>query len=142
VAKKQATSRKPRRRPEEPIGLKVSEVKTAPPEKVKRLAEEVAEWGADVLSTYRDPVGGHWLLMVAVPVDRVEPTPYQRDPSKTHVEKIARVVEKIGRFLDPIILCRAGDGRFWTPNGNHRLQALKKLIARSGGPPEATAAEE
>jgi ParB family chromosome partitioning protein len=36
------------------------------------------------------------------------------------------VVEKIGLFLDPIIVVRRDEG-YWTPNGNHRLQALKKL---------------
>ena len=36
------------------------------------------------------------------------------------------VIEKIGRFLDPIVAVR-DDGQYCTPNGNHRLQALKKL---------------
>src|SRR5262249_12609489 len=36
------------------------------------------------------------------------------------------VIEKIGRFLDPIVAIRDDDG-YLTPNGNHRLQALKKL---------------
>ena len=40
------------------------------------------------------------------------------------------VVEKIGLFLDPIIAIRHED-KYWTPNGNHRLQALKKLGVRT-----------
>jgi ParB family transcriptional regulator, chromosome partitioning protein len=36
------------------------------------------------------------------------------------------VIETIGRFLDPIVAVR-DDGQYLTPNGNHRLQALKKL---------------
>ena len=36
------------------------------------------------------------------------------------------VIETIGRFLDPIVVVRE-DGQYFTPNGNHRLQALKKL---------------
>src|SRR5439155_9181622 len=40
------------------------------------------------------------------------------------------VVEKIGQFLDPIIVIHHDD-RYWTPNGNHRLQALKRLGARA-----------
>jgi ParB family chromosome partitioning protein len=40
------------------------------------------------------------------------------------------VIEKIGRFLDPVIAVRQSGG-YWTPNGNHRLQALRKLGARS-----------
>jgi ParB family chromosome partitioning protein len=36
------------------------------------------------------------------------------------------VIETIGRFLDPIVAVRE-DAQYFTPNGNHRLQALKKL---------------
>jgi ParB family chromosome partitioning protein len=60
----------------------------------------------------------------------VEPTPYQRDPSDAHVKRLMAVVEKIGLFLDPIIAVRHDD-RYWTPNGNHRLQALRKLGVRT-----------
>ena len=82
--------------------------------------------GGAVLSRYNDPFGGKPLLLAALPVDRVEPTPYQRDPSDTHVKRLMGVIETIGRFLDPIVAVR-DDGQYLTPNGNHRLQALKKL---------------
>ena len=83
--------------------------------------------GGAVLGRYRDPFGGTPLLLAALPVDRVEPTPYQRDPSDAHVKRLMGVIEKIG------LLPRSDHRRFgtttgyWTPNGNHRLQALKKL---------------
>ena len=70
------------------------------------------------------------VLLVALPLEKVEPTPYQRDASETHVKRLMKVIEKIGRFLDPILVVR-NNGTYWTPNGNHRLQALKKLGARS-----------
>jgi ParB family chromosome partitioning protein len=41
------------------------------------------------------------------------------------------VIEKIGRFLDPIVAIRDEEGQYRTPNGNHRLQALKKLGAKT-----------
>jgi ParB family chromosome partitioning protein len=46
------------------------------------------------------------------------------------------VIEKIGIFLDPIVAIRQNEeagsaGIYLTPNGNHRLQALRKLGARS-----------
>jgi ParB family chromosome partitioning protein len=45
------------------------------------------------------------------------------------------VIGKIGRFLDPIIAVRAPKGdqvaKYWTPNGNHRLSAMKTLGAKS-----------
>ena len=66
------------------------------------------------------------LLLAALPIDRVEPTPYQRDLSDAHVKQLMGVIDKIGRFLDPIIAIRA-DGQYWTPNGHHRLQAMRRL---------------
>jgi hypothetical protein len=42
----------------------------------------------------------------AAPLDRVEPTPYQRDPSDAHVKRLMGVIETIGRFLDPIVVVR------------------------------------
>ena len=68
--------------------------------------------------------------LAALPLDKVEPTPYQRDPSEAHVKRLMGVIEKIGIFLDPIVAIRNEDG-YWTPNGNHRLQALRKLGART-----------
>ena len=91
---------------------------------------EVEHDGGAVLGRYRDPFGGKPLLVAALPIDRVEPTPYQRDPSDAHVKRLMGVIETIGRFLDPIIAVRHND-RYWTPNGNHRLQALKKLGVRT-----------
>jgi ParB family chromosome partitioning protein len=70
------------------------------------------------------------VLLVGLPIDRVEPTPYQRDPSDAHVKRLMTVIEKVGRFLDPLVLIRHED-RYWTPNGNHRLQAMRKLGAKS-----------
>ena len=112
------------------LGLTAAETgKTVSPD-LDRLATQVDGDGGAVLGRYHDPFGGTPLLLAALPLDRVEPTPYQRDPSDTHVKRLMGVVEKIGIFLDPIIAIRHED-RYWTPNGNHRLQALKKLGART-----------
>jgi ParB family chromosome partitioning protein len=70
------------------------------------------------------------VVLAALPIDQVEPTPFQRDPSEPHVKRLMHVIETLGRFLDPIIATRE-DGKYWTPNGNHRLQALRKLGAQS-----------
>jgi len=94
------------------------------------LASQVAADGGAVIGSYRDPLGGTTVLLVALPIDRVEPTPYQRDPSDAHVKRLMTVIEKVGRFLDPIVVIRH-DGSYWTPNGNHRLQAMRKLGAKS-----------
>jgi ParB family chromosome partitioning protein len=41
------------------------------------------------------------------------------------------VIEKTGRFLDPVISVPAPNGSFWTPNGRHRLEAMRRLGAKS-----------
>ncbi len=112
------------------IGLTVAETRQTGGPEIDRLAEQIEADGGAVVGRYREPVGGTPLLVAALPVERVEPTPYQRDASDAHVKKLMTVIEKIGRFLDPIVAVRDGDGYF-TPNGNHRLQALKKLGART-----------
>jgi ParB family chromosome partitioning protein len=112
------------------VGLTTAETKKAAGAEVERLSAQVEADDGAVLAAYHDPFGGKPLLLVALPVDRVEPTPYQRDPSDAHVKRLMAVIEKIGRFLDPIVVVR-GDEGYLTPNGNHRLQALKKLGART-----------
>jgi ParB family chromosome partitioning protein len=108
------------------VGLTVKETKAADGAELDRMAAQVEADGGAVLGRYNDPFGGKPLVVAALPVDRVEPTPYQRDPSDTHVKRLMGVIEKIGSFLDPIVAVH-DDGRYLTPNGNHRLQALKKL---------------
>ncbi len=111
------------------IGLNAAEVGAPAPE-LDRLAAAIERDGGTVLGRYHDPFGGQPLLFAALPLEKVEPTPYQRDPSDTHVKRLMAVIEKIGRFLDPIVAVPE-DGQYLTPNGNHRLQALKKLGAKS-----------
>src|SRR2546426_7442907 len=104
------------------VGLTSAETRNVTGAELERLAAQVEADGGAVLSAYNDPFGGTPLLLVALPVDRVEPTPYQRDPSDAHVKRLMGVIERIGRFLDPIIVVRAvrPEDQYWTPNGNHR----------------------
>src|SRR5437899_2491566 len=108
------------------VGLTPAETRNAAGTELDRLAGQVEADGGAVVGRYSDPFGGTPLLIVALPVDRVEPTPYQRDASDAHVKRLMGVIETLGRFLDPIVAVRE-DGHYLTPNGNHRLQALKKL---------------
>jgi ParB family transcriptional regulator, chromosome partitioning protein len=107
----------------------------APPNDVAELHRAIEGDGGKVLSIYREPYGGRWVMLVALPVSLVEPTPFQRNLSDTHVRKLELVIGKIGRFLDPIIAVRAPANeqvaKYWTPNGNHRLSAMKTLGAES-----------
>jgi len=108
------------------VGLSPAQTLAAGAAELDGLAAQVQEDGGAVLGRYLEPFGGTPVLLVALPVSKVEPTPYQRDPSDPHVKRLMGVVETIGRFLDPIVTVRDGN-EYLTPNGNHRLQALKKL---------------
>jgi ParB family chromosome partitioning protein len=103
----------------------------SPPAAVTRLAEAIESDGGSVLAVYRDPLGGHWQIFAGLPIDLVEPTPYQRDLSDAHVAKLCSALDRLGRYLDPMIVVRTDEGRYWTPNGNHRLAALRTLGARA-----------
>ncbi|MGB4067113.1 MAG: ParB N-terminal domain-containing protein [Nitrospira sp.] len=117
-------------------GLAAVELQAAaPPSAVAELHQLIETDGGKVLSIYRDPYGGQWLVQAALPINLVEPTPYQRNLSDTHVRKLEAVIGKIGRFLDPIIAVRIAKpdhaAKYWTPNGNHRLSAMRTLGAKS-----------
>lgn len=102
-----------------------------PPAAVTALADALRADGGSVLAMYRDPLGGHWQLLASLPIDKVEPTAFQRDLSEAHVKRLTGVIDALGRFLDPIIAVRGPDGKYRTPNGHHRLAALRNLGARS-----------
>lgn len=127
-------SGRPRRRKGvkiEPTSLTAGDLRLAePPPEVAELARAVEQDGGAVLAAYREPLGGHALLFCALPIDRVERTPFQRDVSDAHVRKLTLAMDKTRRYLDPIIAVREGD-RYLTPNGGHRLTALKELGART-----------
>ena len=112
------------------VGLGAAETVRVDDQDLESLARQVEKDGGAVIGRYMDPFGGLPLLFAALPIDKVEPTPYQRDPSDAHVKRLMGVIEKIGRFLDPIVAVRE-DGQYFTPNGNHRLQALKRLGVKS-----------
>lgn len=101
---------------------------------LESLHAHVESNGGAVIGAYKDPFGGHALMIAVVPIDRVAPTPFQRDLSETHHKRLAEVIDKTGRFLDPIVTITApkdSDVGFWTPNGLHRLEAMRRLGARS-----------
>jgi ParB family chromosome partitioning protein len=66
-------------------------------------------------------------MLASIPLAAVQPTPFQRDLSPTHVKRLATKIDETGAFLDPLIVVRGEDGRLWTPNGRHRLAAAKVL---------------
>lgn len=91
----------------------------------------VEQEGGHVVGAYFDPLGRNPLVLAVLPLDKVEPTPFQRDVSDMHHKRLADVLDKTGYFLDPIIAITAPENGFWTPNGGHRLAAMRRLGAKS-----------
>jgi ParB family chromosome partitioning protein len=94
------------------------------------LVKQVETAGGNAIAAYREPLSGRPLLLAALPLGAVVPTPFQRDLSPTHAKRLAQKIEESGSFLDPLIVVQGVDGRLWTPNGRHRLAAAKVLGLR------------
>ena len=94
-------------------------------------AAMIGKVGGHLVAAYKEPLGGHPVLFAILPIDAIEPTPFQRDLSDTHHKRLADVITKTGRYLDPVIAVVAPTQGFWTPNGRHRLAAMRRLGAKS-----------
>lgn len=145
-SKKTATPGKGRRRRKlagHSIGLTpTGSTAGSPSDRVIELQQAIERDGGKLLTAYREPFGGHWLLMATLPIEQVEPTPYQRNLSDAHVRRLETVIAKLGRFI-----FRAKDAE---PLGFDEImermrKAAAKLnvekikmddLAKSGGAPE------
>jgi len=101
------------------------------PADAEEVRGRIEREGGLVLGAYSDPLGKSPLIFAILPIDRIEPTPFQRDLSQTHHRKLADVLDRTGMFLDPVIAVTAPKEGFWTPNGRHRLEAMRRLGARA-----------
>lgn len=110
--------------------MTLSERLTNAPEEIKKLAEQIDKDGGKVLSIYQEPYGKNWQIFALLPLEKVKPTPFQRDLSPSHVKRLQEVIEEVKRFIDPIVVIRYTNGEYWTPNGNHRREALLRLGAK------------
>ncbi|HYR88576.1 MAG TPA: ParB N-terminal domain-containing protein [Terriglobia bacterium] len=98
---------------------------------IREVVTRVEKEGGSIVGSCRDPLGGKPLVIAILPIGRIEPTPFQRDLSEAHHKKLAGVIQKTGTFLDPVITVPGPDGGFWTPNGRHRLEAMRRLGAKA-----------
>src|SRR5687767_14615633 len=133
MAKKRAPAkRRPRKAKAGTRGLTPAETRL---DELSGEAQEVASRiesvGGQLLGAYSDPLGKQPILVAILPIESVEPTPFQRDLSQVHHRKLADVLDRTGMFLDPIIAVTAPEKGFWTPNGMHRLMAMRRLGARA-----------
>jgi ParB family chromosome partitioning protein len=125
--KRRPRKAKPRSRGLEPVECRLDQAEGSAAE----AAQAVEKAGGCVVGVYKEPLGSYQTLLSILPIDKIEPTPFQRDLSDAHHKRLADVINKTGRFLDPVIAVVAPDGGFWTPNGRHRLEAMRRLGAKS-----------
>src|SRR5690242_14441036 len=118
---------KPKSKGLEPLECRLD----SPASEVRELVRRIEDEGGMVVGSCRDPFGGKPVVVAALPIDRIEPTPFQRDLSDAHHKKLSGVIDKTGLFLDPVIAITAPKEGFWTPNGRHRLEAMRRLGAKS-----------
>jgi len=130
AARAPARRKTPRKAKAESVGLEPSQ-SLSDGSQTRDLAKRIESEGGVVVGSYNDPLGGHPLVLAVLPIAKVEPTPFQRDLSDTHHKRLAEVIAKTGRFLDPIIAITAPVDGFWTPNGRHRLEGMRRLGARA-----------
>src|SRR5579864_2184851 len=118
MVKRAPARRRPRKAKPGTKGLGPDECRLDQPSgNAAAAAEAVEKAGGCVVGSYKEPLGGNPLLLAVLPIDAVEPTPFQRDLSDAHHKRLADVINKTGRFLDPIIAVVAPRNGFWTPNG-------------------------
>ena len=128
TARKPSASRKRLTPRKEKRGLTSGQVRLDVTDKaVAPLVTEVEAADGSAIAAYREPLSGRPILLASLPLEAVQPTPFQRDLSPTHTKRLAKKIEESGSFLDPLIVVRGDDGRLWTPNGRHRLAAAKVL---------------
>ena len=132
MVKRAPARKRPRKAKPGTKGLGPAECRLIEPSGAEtEITEAIEKAGGCVVGSYKDPLGGHPVFISILPIDAVEPTPFQRDLSDAHHKRLADVINKTGRFLDPIIAVLAPRSGFWTPNGRHRLEAMRRLGAKS-----------
>jgi len=130
--KRAPAKRTPRKAKAGTRGLSPAESRLdALPGDAQEVRDRIEGEGGLVVGAYSDPLGKNALLIAVLPIDRIEPTPFQRDLSQTHHRRLADVLHRTGMFLDPVIAVTAPKEGFWTPNGRHRLEAMRRLGAKS-----------
>ena len=133
MVKRAPARRRPRKAKPGSKGLTAGECRLEKLEGPAGSAAQVVEKaGGCVVGIYKEPLGGHPVLFSILPIGAVEPTPFQRDLSDAHHKRLADVINRTGYFLDPVIAVVApGAAGFWTPNGRHRLEAMRRLGAKA-----------
>jgi ParB family chromosome partitioning protein len=127
IRKKRSTASRKRIPGRRPPGARAAEspLDVSDPSIAETIAR-VRKAGGSIAGAYRDPLSGTPLVSAILPLGSVEPTPFQRELSPTHVKRLGQKIDECGVFLDPIIAVASPEGAFWSPNGRHRIAAANR----------------
>src|SRR5262245_62368106 len=95
--------RTPRKKKTEPRskGLLPADCLKDLPAGLAPLVKSIEAAGGSPIGSYRDPLGGEGLVIAALPIEKVQPTPFQRDLSEAHAKRLEATITKLGHYLDP-----------------------------------------
>ena len=79
-----------RKRALKSTGLEPSECSIDVTPELAPIADRVECEGGCVVAIYWDPLGGQALLFAVMPLDRIQPRPFQRDLSDAHHKRFGR----------------------------------------------------
>src|SRR2546428_14122672 len=72
-------------------------------EPIRQVVGRVEKEGGTIVGSWRDPLGGSPLVIAVLPIDSIEPTPFQRGFSEAHHRRLLGVIAETGTFLDPVV---------------------------------------
>jgi len=85
MVKRAPARRRPRKAKPGTKGLGPAECRLEQPTgAAAEAAGAIAKVGGCVVGSYKEPLAGHPVLLCVLPIDAVEPTPFQRDLSDAH----------------------------------------------------------
>jgi len=66
------------------------------------LEARIRAGGGAALAAYRDPYAGSAVILASLPLGAIEPTPFQRDLSRVHADRLSVAIGAVGIFLSPM----------------------------------------
>jgi ParB family transcriptional regulator, chromosome partitioning protein len=88
MVKRAPARRRPRKARPETKGLGPAECRLEQPTgAAAEVAEAIEKAGGCLVGSYKEPLAGHPVLLCVLPIDAVEPTPFQWDLSHAHAEE-------------------------------------------------------
>ena len=116
----------------EPLSRGLSAAQVAggsPPAKVDGLTSLIEDTGGRVLATYRDPLGSHWQVLAALPVNKVEPTPFQAREQVNEAVKTLKDRGFTSPYLKAFVVARVDPLRFKRGAKAGSDETIEKMLA-------------